>query len=110
MDARERDESQSRRTSNKRPWDGDNTTLPDPAGPRLAPVLPPIDSAPARKLSVPRGTEYGQISTRWYGAESREADTERPKTEGLDYNPFSRQNRDANGKPLPPRPHGRFTH
>jgi hypothetical protein len=108
MDARERDESQSRRTSNKRPWDGDTTVFPEPAGSRIAPVLPPIDAAPSRKLLVPRGTEYGSISTSWYGAESREPDTERPKIEGPDYNPFARQNIDANGKVPPPRPHGKL--
>lgn len=108
MDARERDESQSRRTGSKRPWDGDTiTTLPEPAGCRIGGVLPRIDAAPSRKLSAPRGTEYGPVSTSWYSAEPRELDVERPKTEGLDYT-FARHNIDANGTQPPRWFHGKL--
>jgi hypothetical protein len=109
MDARERDESQSRRTSSKRPWDGDNSALLGVDGSRMAPVLPPIDAAPSRKLSVPRGAEHGFISRSWYGAEARGPDMERPEAEGHDFSngSFTRQNIDANRIPPPPLPHGK---
>jgi hypothetical protein len=105
MDARERDDSQSRRTSIKRPWDEDSAALPEPANSRLSTVLPSLDAEPFRRLSAPRGREYLSISTSRYGAESRDADAERPKIEGHDYNSFARQNIDPNGKPPPIRPH-----
>jgi hypothetical protein len=77
----------------------------------MAPVLPPIDATPSRKLSAPRGAEYGLSARSWYGAgaETRELDLERPKAEGPDYSnkSFAQQNKDANGIPPSPRPHGK---
>lgn len=105
MDARERDESQSRRTSVKRPWDEESAALPELANSRLSTVLPSLDAEPIRRLSAPRGREYWSISTSRYGAESRDADAERPHIEGQDYNSFPQLNIDPNGKPPPTRPH-----
>jgi hypothetical protein len=98
MDARERDESQPRRMSIKRPWDEASTAFPDPAGRRLSIVLPPVDAVPRRKLSVPQARGYGPISTSWYAAEPRGLEAGRAKIEGHDYLPFARQETSPKGK------------
>lgn len=103
MDAREGVESQSRRSSIKRPWDEDfappsSTSLWTGRG--LS--LPPIDVAPYRRPSLSRAAEIeGNLHTR-YGSESREGGgiAKRPRYEQHDYNSLSRENLDLNGKIL----------
>jgi len=102
MDAREREKSQSRRASIKRPWE-EVTVSSDP--PRLwhgAP-LPPIDAVPFNRAAVSREAEpedspQDRYQTNLMGG----ATAKRARYEGRehDYNLLSRENLDLNGKLL----------
>lgn len=102
MDAREREESQARRTGIKRPWDED-TILSEPPRSWLGPTLPPIDAPPYRSPSLARGGEHeGSLQGR-YGSDQRgEIAAKRARYEGHehDYNLLSQENLDLNGKLL----------
>jgi len=117
MDAREREESQIRQQSIKRPWDED-TTLPEAGNTWHRAILPPIDAPPHRRPSILRGLEAGGILHSSYGHSSGESMSKRPRYEGLDYKSLSRENLSLNGElhqpPLPrkvnqqPQSHGPY--
>lgn len=97
MEVLERENSQSRRSSIKRPWEED-TTLPEKDNAWHSALLPPIDTVPYRKVSIQRGGDEG---AKWNGQDSREPVIKKAKFEGNEYNTFPRQNLMPNGK-IPP--------
>lgn len=104
MDAREREESQSRRTSIKRPWDED-TILSEPPRPWLGPPLPPIDAPPYHRPSPARGgggEHENSLQDRYRPDQRGDIAAKRARYEGheYDYNLLSRENLDLNGKLL----------
>jgi hypothetical protein len=99
MEVLERDESQSRRASIKRPWEED-TTLPEKGNAWHSALLPPIDAVPYRRGSIQRGDAETNGNNR-YGPLPKESAMKKPKFEGHDYNTFSPQNQEPNGK-IPP--------
>lgn len=99
MDARERNDSQSRRPSIKRPWEED-IVLPEQANVWSGTRLPPIDPSPYRRPSLPpRVTEPDDIWGHHYGVESRDGGAKRARYEGHDYS-MPRENLDLSGNSL----------
>lgn len=91
MDAREREDSQSRRPSIKRPWE-EEYVLPEQVDVWNGTRLPPIDSSSYRRPSLPpRVTEPEDIWGNHYGSESRDGGAKRARYEKHDYNSFSRE-------------------
>jgi hypothetical protein len=104
MDAREREESQTRRQSIKRPWDED-TAFPEAGNAWHRAILPPIDATPHRRPSIPRGLEAGGMLHSSYGQSSGDSMSKRARYEGLGYKSLSREILSLNGQlhqpPLP---------
>lgn len=99
MEVHEREESQLRRSSIKRPWEED-TTLPEKGIAWHSALLPPIDAVPYRRGSIQRGGDEGP---KWNSPDPRESVMKKAKFEGHDYNTFPRQNLALNGKTTPSR-------
>jgi hypothetical protein len=99
MDAQVREESQSRRSSIKRPWE--DSSLPEEGNAQLSTSLPPIDTVPYRRPSLLRGLEHGSFANSRHGPDFTESGNKRAKLEGYDYNPFSQQ-MPGNGQKPPP--------
>ncbi len=91
MDANERVESQSRRSSVKRPWEGDRASLQE-VNAWHSSSLPPIDAVPHRRGSIQIGSHGGPI---W----DLDPDSvlKKAKLERHEYNTFPRQNVAPNG-------------
>ena len=88
MDARERERSQSRRPSIKRPWEED-AILPETGNAWLGTTLPPIDPVPYRRPSISRQPEPGGLLHNLYQPDNREFVAKRARYEGNnDYIPF----------------------
>ncbi len=99
MDAREREDSHSRRPSNKRPWEED-IVVSDEASIWSGTRLPPIDSSLYRRPSLPpRVTEPDDIWGNQYDSESRDGGAKRARCEGHDYS-VPRESLDVSGKSL----------
>lgn len=96
MEAHEREESQSRQSGIKRPWEED-MTLPEKGNAWHSALLPPIDDVPYRRGSIQRGDD----GPKWNGPDPKESAMKKAKFEGHDYNTFPRQNPVSNGK-IPP--------
>ncbi|KAH7360592.1 hypothetical protein BKA65DRAFT_189029 [Rhexocercosporidium sp. MPI-PUGE-AT-0058] len=102
MDAREREASQSRRPSIKRPWEEDYA-LPQQVNVWSGTRLPPIDASSYRRPSLPpRVTEPEDIWGNHYGSESRDGGAKRARFEGNDYNSFSPEELALKGDVLRP--------
>ncbi|KAG4440219.1 hypothetical protein IFR05_004298 [Cadophora sp. M221] len=102
MDAREREDSQSRRPSIKRPWE-EEYRLPEQVDVWNGTRLPPIDSSSYRRPSLPpRVTEPEDIWGNHYGSESRDGGAKRARYERHDYNSFSREGLVLKGDVLRP--------
>lgn len=91
--------SQSRRASVKRPWEED-TTLPEKGNAWHSALLPPIDAVPYRRGSL-QGGDIETNKNNQYGSAPKESAVKKAKFEGHEYNTFSRQNLEPNGK-IPP--------
>ena len=97
MDAQEREDSQSRRSSIKRPWDED-ATLPEQSNGWNGTILPPIDGAPYRRPSIHLEAESGAGTHSRYGTVSRESAAKKARFEGNnDYNTPPLGDLDLNG-------------
>jgi hypothetical protein len=108
MDARARDESQSRQSSIKRPWDEGGTTSAEPGNSRPSALLPPVDLVSYQKSLIPHGFESGALSQISYRRpDSRESEVKRTKVEGHDYNASSRRDMDVDGKTAPSSTHSK---
>jgi hypothetical protein len=102
MDAREREDSQSRRPSIKRPWEGEYG-LPEQVDVGNGTRLPPIDYSSYRRPSLPpRVTEPEDIWVNHYGSESRDGGAKRARYERHDYNSFPREGLALKGDILRP--------
>lgn len=99
MEVHEREESQSRRSSIKRPWEED-TSLPEKGNAWHSALLPPIDAVPYRRGSIQHGEDEGP---KWHGSDPKESVMKKAKFEGHDYNTFPRQNLASNGRTAPSR-------
>lgn len=99
MEVVEREDSQSRRSSIKRPWEED-TGLPERGNGWHSALLPPIDDVPYRRGSLQRGGDDGR---KWNRPDPKESVLKWPRFEGHDYNTFPRQNPAPNGKTAPSR-------
>jgi hypothetical protein len=87
MDAREREKSQSRRPSIKRPWEED-AVLPDTIKAWFGATLPPIDPIQYHRTSIPRQVE-ARGNLHLYQTDSRDVGAKRVRYEGdNDYIPF----------------------
>jgi hypothetical protein len=88
MDARERERSQSRRPSIKRPWEED-AVLPEAGNAWFGATLPPIDHQQYRRTSTSRQAEAGGNLHNIYQPDSRDVGAKRVRYEGEnDYTPF----------------------
>lgn len=88
MDAREREKSQSRRPSIKRPWEEDAIS-PETGNAWLGTTLPPIDPVPYRRPSISRQAEPRGNLHNLYQPDNREFVAKRVRYEGNnDYTSF----------------------
>ncbi|KAL2074817.1 hypothetical protein VTL71DRAFT_8596 [Oculimacula yallundae] len=102
MDAREREDSQSRRPSIKRPWEEEYT--PVQANVWNGTRLPSIDPSSYRRPSLPlRITEPEDIWGTHNGSGSRGGGAKRVRYEGFDYNSFPREGLDMKSAVFRPR-------
>ncbi|KAH7418272.1 hypothetical protein BKA64DRAFT_194966 [Cadophora sp. MPI-SDFR-AT-0126] len=93
MDAREGEDSQSRRPSIKRPWEEDYV-LQEQVNAWKGTRLPPIDASYRRPSLPPRFTEPEDIWGNHHGPETRGGEAKRIRYEGRDYSSISREDLD----------------
>jgi hypothetical protein len=86
MEVHEREQSQSRGSSIKRPWEED-TSSPEKGSLWHSALLPPIDNVPYSRGSVQQGGE----GPKWNGPDPKESAIKKAKFERHEYNTFSRQ-------------------
>jgi hypothetical protein len=96
MDAREWEQSQSRRSSIKRPWDED-AILPQKSNVWNGAILPPIEAVPYRRPSIQRAIEPAAGTHHRYVLETRESVAKKARYEGSDYRSSSRDDVGVNG-------------
>lgn len=101
MDAREREDSQSRRPSIKRPWE-EESVLPEQVNVWKGTRLPPIDASYRRPSLPPRFTETEDSWENHYGSESSGGGVKRSRYEGHDHNTLPQEDLDLKGTFLRP--------
>jgi len=101
MDAREREDSQSRRPSIKRPWE-EEYVLPEQVNVWKGTRLPPIDASYRRPSLPPQFTETEDSWQNYYGSESSGGGVKRSRYEGHDYNSLPQEDLDLKGTFLKP--------